>query len=478
MKKFLKKYKHTTSLFAIVLLSVGLVALHIIPVAGILLIVASWQLLQLARSKRHAVLFNTVLSPEQIKEFGDICADLAPLKDYIPGLKELSGVEGGFAAIKQLPALLKTEKDRNDELHGKLSKLSKRITTDENRIRKNSYGFWEVSEACANHLGSMFAIAGIQQGKIAGTLGEKLLVKACDFLGMESKTAIATTDIPLPVAYANQISELVYQYGTARNVCKVYPLSGNSMKLPRLKAGEPQFAFIAISGAVPEKVPQSEFITFTPGKAGGIIRIPSEIEEDSIFDLGQFVARYIAREMAYWEDYCLFLGDGTTTYNSIQGVGKQATTDSNVYQIPTTNTHPSDITLLQCRTLRTNVTGAVLKTSKYFAHPSMEALFVTFNTSATVTPYVRNGQTAMLDGFEIVWTPIMPVYTTSATVSAYQLAFGDLSWWYLGLRRGLDVQTSRDVYFATDEVGVRALERFDIHAMGLKSTTALQLAAS
>jgi len=148
------------------------------------------------------------------------------------------------------------------------------------------------------------------------------------------------------------------------------------------------------------------------------------------------VARYIAREMAYWEDYCLFLGDGTATYNSISGVGKQSTTDSTVLQLTTGNTSSDKITLANIRALRAKVTGAVLRTAKYYAHPSMEACFVAFNTSATVVPYVRKPDgTASFDGFPIEWVPIMPVYSTSATVNAYQLIFGDLSWWYFGLPR-------------------------------------------
>jgi HK97 family phage major capsid protein len=195
-----------------------------------------------------------------------------------------------------------------------------------------------------------------------------MLARAAEFLGVETRAAMATTDVPLPVAYGKQIAELVFTYGTARKYCTVYPLSGNSMKLPRLKTGEPQFAFITISGAVPEKVPQSEFITFTPGKAGGIVRIPSEIEEDSIFDLGQFVARYIAREMAYWEDYCLFLGDGTSTYNSISGVGAQATTDSTVLQLSAGNSSSDKITIANVRTLRTKPIAAILRTGMVTSH--------------------------------------------------------------------------------------------------------------
>jgi HK97 family phage major capsid protein len=176
---------------------------------------------------------------------------------------------------------------------------------------------------------------------------------------------------------------------------------------------------------------------------------------------------------------CLFTGDGTSTYNGITGVGLASTNDGSVLQLAATKTHPSDITLANLRNLRAQVTGAVLKTAQYYLHPSMEQLLVSFNTSATVTPYIRSANgTATLDGFPINWVNVMPVYTSAATASAYQVCFGDLSWWYFGERMAMSVETSRDVYFATDEIGIRALERIDIHQMGQLSSAALQLAAS
>jgi len=36
------------------------------------------------------------------------------------------------------------------------------------------------------------------------------------------------------------------------------------------------------------------FVTFTAEKFGGLVRIPTEIDDDSIVPLGQFIARYSA----------------------------------------------------------------------------------------------------------------------------------------------------------------------------------------
>jgi len=75
-----------------------------------------------------------------------------------------------------------------------------------------------------------------------------------------------------------------------------------------------------------EKSPQIQFVTFTALKAGGIVRVPSEIDADSAPDLGQFLARYVARESAKWEDTCGFLADGSGTYKTRSGICKTADT--------------------------------------------------------------------------------------------------------------------------------------------------------
>jgi HK97 family phage major capsid protein len=112
-------------------------------------------------------------------------------------------------------------------------------------------------------------------------------------------------------------------------------------------------------------------------------------------------------------------------------------------------------------------------------HPTMESFLAGFNNATNLTPYVANGPSGpRLDGFPIRWIGVMPIYDTSAHVSQYQAYFGDQSYWYFGERSPIDVQVSRDVYFATDEVGIRALERFDIQLMADSATAVLQLAAS
>ena len=230
-------------------------------------------------------------------------------------------------------------------------------------------------------------------------------------------------------------------------------------------------------------------ITFTANKAGGLIRIPTEIEEDTFIQLGQFLARYIARQFAKLEDSTLFLGDGTATYASIVGVGPYCVANPTyLQQLATGKTKPTDATINDFRAMRGKVNAAVLfnmaamgqTAAAYYMSPSMEALLSSFNTIGQPLIYrPQNGtQPATLDGFPIRWIGVSQPYSTSATPSAFLAFFGDLGYWYLGERGQPRVEVSREVFFATDELAMRALERIDVEAMAIDAMTALQTAAS
>jgi HK97 family phage major capsid protein len=337
-----------------------------------------------------------------------------------------------------------------------------------------------VSDDCARHIAATVvcgadAIGGLNH--IKGVQRDALVGECKNILGLETRSALTSSDIPLPTMYSSQIVELVWKFGQARQFATVYPLGQGTTKLPQLKT-TPSFGFIAQSASITEKSPQIQFVTFNPQKAGGIVRIPSEIDADSIVPLGQFLARYVAREMARWEDTVLFLADGTSGYNSLKGVGQTAIDNSLVQQLATGNTRPSNITLADVRSLRAKVNAAALFTGAYYFHPSMEALLRTFNVSGN-TPFVinPNGQ-ATLDGFPVRWVGVLPVYDANAHVSQVQGAFGDMSYWCFGERASVSLETSREVYFATDELAVRALERFTVQLMANDAVAALQLAAS
>jgi len=404
-------------------------------------------------------LVSPVITEEQLSEFKSIIHGLAHYKDTLGKLKDI------VPDLQRVPDLAKVI----PELHRELKALKK------NQLARVGQEFGRgkyVSDECADYLASIVVMGAHAAGKLNpsdGTSCESLVAKASSILGMEQRAALTTTDVPLPALYASQVAELVWKYGQARKYGMVFPMGAATVSMPKLKTS-PAFSYIALSGSVPEKSPQLAYVQFNAKKFGGVIRIPTEIDEDAMTTFGQFLARYIAREMAKIEDAAFFTATGDATYGTIIGMSKAAINAGNVQTLAAGKTKPSDMTLTDWRNVRAFVSDAALGEGAYYCNRTMDSLLIYRPEQA--------GQPATLDGYPIHWVSVLQGFGTVATPAATPVLFGDLTYGYLGLRRELDVQTSRDVYFTTDEIGVKALERFDINLMADAALAVIQLAAS
>ena len=481
MKKYLRKYNHLASTLVVVIAAFALLS----PLAAFC-VVGLWQLFQIAMSPRRVSSFyNTVLSPEQVKELEKITGELKELGQHIPGIKLLAGVEGGFEAIKALPNLLKGQKTVTDDLSSELKKVQKALLNFK-ASRKSLVG-GEVSDDCARHLGAIALAVGVKRGQINGKSAEMAESMVKEILGCEIKTALSSSDIPLPTEYSGQVVELVGQFGAARRFGTVFPLGTGSVKLPRLKT-DTAFGLIAQSGMT-EVSPQTEFVTFTAEKFGGMVRLPTELEEDSI---GQFIARYAARNIAKAEDHNFFVstGAGSGVNGSVKGLAVlQLSTGNAKHLLMTAKASPSELTLAHLRAVRGVADASAIRNGAYYLHPTMEQQLASLNTAGD-KPYNPNAQLQnpggaqpfingpTLDGFPVRWVDVMQPYTASDTVDTGIVLFGDLSFHYLGVRGGIRFDTSMEAGFATDEILIRALERFTTGLMATGAVAVVQTAAS
>ena len=414
---------------------------------------------------------------------GAAAAPVEELKSLLAQIKTLS--EGNTGEIKTLKEANEKLLKDFDEAKKQLDALRKaQLVKRESQITRSG----NVSDDCARYLAAVALSARLRSGKdTPGRDAMEGIVK--EILGVEAKAALTSSDIPLPTEFSGQVVELVSMYGAARRHGTVFPLGSGTVKLPKLST-DPTFGLIASSASITEKSPQVAWVTFNPEKFGGLIRLPSELDADSIVPIGQFVARYSARQIARVEDHNFFVGTGAGSgvNGAVKGLTYSTIDNSKVTQMAATKTKFSDATLANFRTLRSVVDSAALKSSKYYLHPSFEQLLATFNTAGD-KPYNPQAQIAgtganpftvgpTLDGFAIEWVDSMPAYSTSANVSTVFALFGDCTYQYLGTRGGLRYDTSADAAFATDEILIRALERFTIGLMANGAVAGLETAAA
>jgi HK97 family phage major capsid protein len=397
-------------------------------------------------------------------------------KEVLDGIvaqrKGLGEVDASFRLLKD--ETTKSLKELREEANEMRSKM---VAVEKHQLGLRNYRparIGQVSEDCARFMGALAIARMVAAGKAPEGSADRAMGFAEEVLGKEYiRTVISASDFPLPAAYGQDIVELVSQWGAARQYGTVYPLGASVSYLPRLKT-DTTFTLLTPGTAITEKSPQYEWVTFTAEKFGGMIFLPSEIEEDAVASVGQFISRYMARNIARVEDHQFFAS--TSAASGVNGTAaglKKLVVDLSKTAASGTLGSPSEFTLAHVRSIRKIVDAPVLGRAAYYAHPTMEALFASFNSSGD-KPYMANGiQGASLDGFPIRWVDTLPPLLTTDVVSTVHILFGDVSYMYLGVRGGPRIDTSREAGFTTDSLYIRGLERLTVGLMATGAVSGL-----
>jgi HK97 family phage major capsid protein len=114
----------------------------------------------------------------------------------------------------------------------------------------------------------------------------------------------------------------------------------------------------------------------------------------------------------------------------------------------------------------------------YYLSPTWEPVLRGFNQYPNFVVFEYVNGVPMFDGWPVRWIGVGQTYQTTAAPSQPLAFFGDLSYWYLAERGTPRIEVSREVFFATDEIAMRALERIDVEAMAVDAMATLVTAAS
>src|SRR6516165_8387303 len=392
-------------------------------------------------------------------------------------------IRGAWSEIRALPAEVKTLKEGTDKLSGDLREVRRGLLTRAAAGAPRPRG--GVSEECARHLAGQFIVHCERSDKLealSSVSGQRdtLMTFARDTLGLSTRAALTATDINLPVQFGGEIRELISEFGVVRRCMAPYPI-GMGTARPARSGARPAFGSIAMSGAFPEKSPTVGFASLESHKIGGIVRLPREIDEQSIVAMGQFLARYGAIEFARAEDTWGFLANGSGTYETVKGVIETAVDNDCTHVLAAGKTKPSDATLDDFRALRIQVNKAALngRLSAYYLDSTWETRLPAFRTAAEPNVYQRLPDgSAILDGYPIVWTDVLTPYGTSAAADMPLAVFGALSFWWMGEHGSPRIDTSEHVWFANDQLAVRFIEEIDFDFAAVDATAALLTATA
>lgn len=284
----------------------------------------------------------------------------------------------------------------------------------------------------------------------------------------------------VPEEFEETIITLRETYGVFRRNAKVWPMSNDTLRLPRRKSGLTAYAVgEAVAGT--ESTQKFEQISLVAQKFMVLTTVSNELNEDAMVNIGDDVAQEIAQAFAQREDECGFIGDGGADYSGIVGV-RQALRDV-------------DGTLSNCKGIvdagETSWDGIVIGDfntmmarlpayadtpackwycSKAFYHSVMERVAYAAG-GITYREIKEKSATPVFMGYPVEYVQVLDRTSTDGSIP---LLFGDLAMAaYFGDRRSMNIAFSDSALnaFEQDEVAIRGTTRFDIKVPNVGDTT-------
>jgi HK97 family phage major capsid protein len=277
----------------------------------------------------------------------------------------------------------------------------------------------------------------------------------------------------VPDEFEASLINLREQFGVFRANAKVYPMSRDTLLIPR-RVGTLTSYWVGETKAATESTQTFDNVQLVAKKLFALTTASTELAEDAFANIGDQVAGEIAYEFALREDQAGFNGDGTSQYGGIVGlanaVGTAGTSDSGVGTGALSGVDLADIhawmALLPAYAQTPNVK---IYCHKAVFHTVFEARAMAAGgvTAAEIT----NGIAPKFFGYPVVFTQAMSGVIgtgTDATPIAY---FGDLSMaCAFGDRRAVTIKTSDSALnaFEQDEIAIKGTQRVDIncHSVG------------
>lgn len=221
----------------------------------------------------------------------------------------------------------------------------------------------------------------------------------------------------------------------------------------------------------------------TAKKFGALTKATLEITEDAYTSLAEEIAKDHGFAHAVKEDQCVFLGDGTSTYNGLVGINETfkalVTAAGGTF---TTDGHKSYAAGIQVASGATvasiTVSDLIKMQSKVATFPGMTNRFyipsqiwygqisplITGVAGNTTTQIVDGLPRTFLNGFEVVFTDELYTPILSAENNAFVAFFGDAT--QAGLfydRLGLSITPSEEAGYLSDELFWKSTARYGLN---------------
>jgi len=282
--------------------------------------------------------------------------------------------------------------------------------------------------------------------------------------------ATATEGVPagggylVPTPLANAIIDVREAAGVSRQICRVVPMTSETLKVPKKTAGTTVY-YPGEAGTITASDQTWAQVNLQAVKRAILSKVSQELKDDSIISVMDDLASQMGTDFAVKEDAELINGDGTATYGSVSGVLDSigtagvvdATTGNDTWEELTIEDHTRTMAKLPQKYWPFS---PVWVCSPAYYYTTMLRLLG--NAGGNKISDVEQGSgRPMFLGYPVYFSNAMPTATAVETISALFGAFTQGV--MIGERTGINIAQSEHLNFAEDLIALRATTRYDIN---------------
>lgn len=292
-----------------------------------------------------------------------------------------------------------------------------------------------------------------------------------------SETVNTAGGVFVPEELNQAVIDLRVKYGRFRENAQVIPMGRDTMTIPRTVT-DMTASFTGENTAITESDADFNDVELTAKKLAILTRMSSELAEDAVIDIADFLARKMAYAFALKEDTVGFTGTGNAASGGIQGIQWIFENDQTLagsIEVGATIDLFSEITATHISTVMAQLPDYAADNAKFYcSRVGAELMFGRLKAAGggnTISDLEGRVMQTYL-GYPIVTVNVMRKVTTAIN-NQVMFLFGDLSLSStLGDSRGISVRTSEERYFDSDQLAIRATERIAIVNHDYGTTTA------
>ena len=279
--------------------------------------------------------------------------------------------------------------------------------------------------------------------------------RAKEFLAAQSIGTDSLGGFTVPDPLSDALINLIEDRGTARQKSQRIVMSADTWSVPKV-AGQATIYYPSEAASVTDSSVSFSQVQLAAKKLAALVKMSTEVTEDSILDMLSVVVDSIAYSIALEEDKNLFNGvSGGVNTSGI--AGDASVDDTNVASVSALAL--TDLTACSSG-IGNPIIGAV---NEWYMSPVVFHGAVRDLLNAAGNNSMREleeGQRPTLLGYPVNLVSCLPSAPASGELVA---VFGDLRLGaYFGDRRALNFKTLNELYMEQDQIGVVATERIDI----------------